>query len=327
MRYGKKVIIILLSFFMFNFNLFAYSEKVIPGGDNIGITLNSEGLIVVGFYKVNDKFIAKETLKIGDVILKVEGNDIHSINDLSSLISENIVDDAVSIEVKRNNKIIELKLSLIYEEDVYKTGLYIKDKVTGIGTLTFVDPVTRIYGALGHEIILSDTGKRVEIKNGSIFSSYVNSIDRSTNGTVGSKNATILYNNEIGSVVKNTEFGIYGTYSGNINNSSVLEVSTFDEIESGPAKIRTIINGELIKEYNIYIIDKDKNKLNTTKAILFEIADESLIESTGGIVQGMSGSPIIQNNKIIGAVTNVVIDDVKRGYGIFIRTMLEEGER
>lgn len=325
MKNVKKIVIILFSFFIFNINLLGYSEKIIAGGDNIGITLNSEGLIVVGFYKVGDRFIAKENLKIGDVILKVEGISINSINDLSSLISENIRNNEVTLEVNRNNKIINLKLELVFDENVYKTGLYIKDKVTGIGTLTYIDPITNIYGALGHEIILSDTGKRVEIKDGTIFSSYVNSIDRSVNGTVGSKNATILYNKVVGTVFKNTEFGIYGNYKGYISNN-VMNVALFNEIENGPALIRTIINGETIKEYKINIIGKDIGKLYTTKSIVFEIDDESLIEVAGGIVQGMSGSPIIQNNKIIGAVTNVVIEDVKRGYGIFIRTMLEEGE-
>lgn len=326
MKKLTKIIFILYSFFVFNLNIFAYSEKVILGGENIGITLNSDGLIVVGFYEVGGKYIGKETLKIGDVILKVENTIIHSIDDLSSLISENIKDNKVNIEIKRNDKILNLKMNLVYEDNVYKTGLYIKDKVTGIGTLTYIDPISNIYGALGHEIILSDTGKRVEIKNGNIFPSIVNSIDRSVDGTVGSKNATILYNNVIGNVLKNTEFGIYGKYTGEKNNN-LIEVSTFEEIKLGEAKIRTIINGKDIKEYNITIINKEKDKLNTTKAISFVINDNILIEDAGGIVQGMSGSPIVQNGKIIGAVTNVVVDDVDRGYGIFIRTMLEEGEK
>lgn len=326
MKNVRKIVLILFSFFVFNVNLLGYSEKVIVGGDNIGITLNSEGLIVVGFYKVGDRYIGKDTFKIGDVILKVEGISINSINDLSSLISENIRNNEVNLEVSRNNKIINLKLELVFDENVFKTGLYIKDKVTGIGTLTYIDPTTKIYGALGHEIILSDTGKRVEIKDGTIFSSYVNSIDRSVDGTIGSKNATILYNQILGNVFKNTEFGIYGNYKGHINNE-VIDVGTFEEIQNGSAIIRTIINGDTIKDYKINITGKDKGKLYTTKSIVFEINDELLIENAGGIVQGMSGSPIIQNNKIIGAVTNVVVDDVKKGYGIFIRTMLEEGER
>lgn len=325
MKKINKIIFILYSFFVFNINIFAYSEKVILGGENIGITLNSDGLIVVGYYEVKGRYIGKETLKIGDVILKVEDTIIHSIDDLSTLISENIKENKVNIEIKRNNKILDVELNLIYEDSVYKTGLYIKDKVTGIGTLTYIDPISNIYGALGHEIILSDTGKRVEIKDGSIFPSVVNSIDRSVNGTVGSKNATILYNNVIGNVFKNTEFGIYGKYTGEKNNN-LMEVSTFEEVKLGEAVIRTIIDGKEIKEYNITITNKDKNMLSTTKAISFIINDEVLLESAGGIVQGMSGSPIIQNGKIIGAVTNVVVDDVKRGYGIFIRTMLEEGE-
>lgn len=326
MKYCKKVILILFSYFWCLSPLLAYSENIVPGGKNIGITINSEGLIVVGFYKVNDKYLANDKLKVGDVILKVNGIEINNINELSNIISENITNNKVDIEIKRNNKLLNIELDLVYEDNMYKTGLYIKDKITGIGTLTYIDPITKIYGALGHEILLSDTGKRVEVKTGDIYESYVNSIDRSSNGTVGSKNATILYDNKVGTIIKNTEFGIFGKYN-DILEEELIKVANFNEIKVGEATIKTIIEGDNIKEYKINIIDTDRSKINTTKSILFLIEDQNLLENTGGIVQGMSGSPIIQNNKIIGAVTNVVVDDVQKGYGIFIRTMLEEGER
>ena len=327
MKKFSKVIIIFMSYFLCFNPLLAYSENVILGGKNIGITINSKGLIVVGFYKVGDSYIASNILKVGDTILSVGGIEVNSISELSEQIGSNIVDNKISIEVNRNNKIINVDLPLIYEDNMYKTGLYIKDKVTGIGTLTYIDPLTNIYGALGHEILLSDTKERVEVKTGQIYESYVNNIDRSSNGTVGSKNATILYDNEIGTVSKNTEFGIYGKYKGKLLDTSTTSVARFNEITLGEAYIKTIVEGDTEKEYKIEIVGIDESKINTTKSITFLIKDSTLIETTGGIVQGMSGSPIIQNNKIIGAVTNVVVDDVEKGYGIFIRTMLEEGEK
>ncbi len=323
----KKFIIILTIIICFPINIFAYSEYLIPGGENIGISISTKGLIVVGFYKVDDKYIGKETLKIGDAILSIEGNDVNSINEMAEIIDDNIANGKIDIVIKRNNKVLNTKLSLVKDNNVYKTGLYVKEKVNGIGTLTYIDPITKVFGALGHEIILSDTNERVEVKNGNIFESVVNSIDRSVNGTVGSKNATIIYDNVLGNVTKNTPYGLFGKYLGNLPNKNNIEVAEFNEIKKGKAQIYTIISDNRVKVYDIKITDIKKEKIKTSKSMSFEITDETLLEESGGIVQGMSGSPIIQNNKIIGAVTHVVIENVKKGYAIFIRTMLEEGEK
>ncbi len=323
----KKLITILLIALWLPVSIFAYSEYLIPGGENIGISINTSGLIVVGFYKVNNKFIGKENLKIGDSILSIEGVNISSINEMADIIEKNIKNGQVNIIVRRRGKEYNTKLKLYMEDNVYKTGLYVKEKVNGIGTLTYIDPITRIFGALGHEIILSDTNEKVEVRDGRIFDTVVNSIDRSANGTVGSKNATIMYDRILGSIKKNTSYGIFGKYEASIPDKSTIEVADFNEIKLGDAKIYTTVDERSVKVYNIKITNLDKSKINTSKAISFEITDRSLLEESGGIVQGMSGSPIIQNNKIIGAVTHVVVDDVRKGYGIFIRTMLKEGER
>ena len=173
---------------------------------------------------------------------------------------------------------------------------------------------------------MSETNKIVEIKDGKIFSSIVNGIDRSSNGQVGSKNATILYNNELGTVKENNDVGIYGTYTSELPNKETMKVAEWNEIHTGSAKILTITDGDIINEYEIEITKLNKTAIDTNKSISFKVIDESLLERSGGIVQGMSGSPIIQDNKIIGAVTHVLIDEVNKGYGVFIRTMLEEGE-
>ena len=311
---------------IFPINLFAYSENIILGGKNIGIEIESEGLVVVGFYKVNDKYIGSENLKIGDVLLEVEGVSVNSIDELSKILDDNVEKKDVNIKIKRSDKIINTKLTLVKEGDIYKTGLYVKEKVTGIGTLTYIDPETRIYGALGHSIILNETNTKVEVKNGKIYSSYVNGIDRSIDGQVGSKNATILYNQILGSIKENDEVGIYGTYDEEINKDELIPVAKWSDIHKGDASIYTITESDTVSEYKINITKINKDLIDTNKSISFEVIDENLIEKSGGIVQGMSGSPIVQDGKIIGAVTHVLVDDVTRGYAVFIRTMLEEGE-
>lgn len=322
----KKLLLFFIFVIAYPINALAYSEKIIPGGENIGITINTNGLIVVGFYKVKGEFLGKETLKIGDAIIEIEEKSVENIKEMSNIIEENVKDNKVNIKVIRNNKEINTKLNLIKEDNVYKTGLYVKESVTGIGTLTYIDPFTKIYGSLGHEIVMNDTSKRVEVKSGNIFESFVNGIERSSEGKVGSKSASIKYNKSLGTILKNTSVGLFGKYTSELPKREVMEVAKINDIELGEAYIYTNINGSETKIYKINITNINKSKLNSSKSLSFKIEDEELMNDTGGVVQGMSGSPIIQNNKIIGAVTHVVVSNPNEGYGIFIRTMLEKGE-
>lgn len=320
----KKILLLML--LLIPMNLLAYSENIIVGGETIGIEAYSKGVVVVGFYKVNGKYIASDTLKVGDTILEIEGVSVSSIKEMTTLIDKKIKDGKVNALIKRNNRTKKVVLNLVKDGSVYKTGLYIKEKVTGIGTLTYIDPETKIYGSLGHEIMISESTNRVEVRKGEIYKSFVNGIDRSINGRVGSKNASIDYQTKLGTVTKNTSVGIYGIYNKTINKETT-SVAKWEEIDLGKAVIRTITNGSKIEEYEIEITSLNRNAIDTNKSITFKVTDKTLMEKTGGIVQGMSGSPIIQNGKIIGAVTHVVIDEVNKGYAVFIRTMLEEGER
>ena len=323
----KKIISILITF-LFPIYIFAYSNQIIVGGESIGIKIDTNGIIVNGFYKVNGEYIAKKTIQMGDIITKINGVSVNNVDEIGKIINKDSLDNnEVDIELIRNGNIINTKLYLEKENDLYKTGIYIKDSIIGLGTLTYIDPETKIYGALGHEITINETRKIVDVKSGNILSSKVIGIDKSRNGYVGSKNATLSYKNILGSINKNTNKGLYGLYTSNILNNNLYEVATFDEIELGDAYILTVTNNKEIEKYKIKIIDKYKNKKDTQKSFGFEIIDKKLLSKTGGIVQGMSGSPIIQNNKIIGAVTNVIVDNVKLGYGISIITMLEEGDK
>lgn len=322
----KKVIYSLMLSIFLPLNILAYSLNVIPGGESIGIKINTNGLIVSGFYKVNNEYIGKRTFKQGDRIIKINGIAVNNSDELTNVISENIKGDYVEVEYIRNNKKLNGKLYVGEENELYKTGLYIKDSIIGIGTLTYIDPVTKIYGALGHEIRTSETNKKVEIKDGDILTSSITSINKSRDGYVGSKNANINYTNKIGIIKENTNSGIFGKYINDLPNKKTLEVAEFDDIKLGTAYILTVVKDDKVEKFNIKILDKYDRQKESQKAFSFEIVDKSLIQESGGVVQGMSGSPIIQDNKIIGAVTNVLIDDVSLGYGISIITMLEEGE-
>ena len=304
-------------------NVLAYSDYIYRGGNTIGIEVNTDGILIVGFYQINGEYNkGNPKLKVGDYIKKVNDIEVHSLKELTSAIEKFTSDKEVNITYKRDNKEYTTKLSLIEDDGIYKTGLYVKDSIMGIGTLTYIDPDNLIYGALGHEIIESNSSKLVEIKDGSIFKNTIVSIDKSSIGHAGSKNAKYFYNTIFGNIVKNTNHGIFGKYSSNLDNFELVKVS--NDVKVGKAYIYTVLNGTDIEEYEINITSINEN--SDTKNITFEITDDRLINETGGVVQGMSGSPIMQNDAIIGVVTHVIVDNPLTGYGLFITKMLEEGE-
>ena len=232
----KKVLMTLLLVFSFNASILAYSESVILGGDNIGIKVNTDGILITGFYKINNKYLNKDNLKIGDYIISVGDEKINDIDEFNSLINEYIKDNKVSIKVLRNNNIINETLYLNKTNDGYKTGIYAKDSLTGIGTLTYIDPLTGVYGALGHEILESSSKELVIINDGTIYDSEVTSINKSVDGEPGSKNASIEYEDVLGNIKTNTISGIYGTFKG--QNASHIKAVPVPAI-SGSGKIST----------------------------------------------------------------------------------------
>ena len=319
----KTTLLILLTLISIPTNIFAYSDYIIAGGQNIGIEIKSKGVLVVGMYEVGGQNIAHNVgIKLGDVILSINDEKIHSAIQLSEKVNKS--DGNVKIGYLRNDEIFYTDLKLYKENNTYKTGMYVKDSITGIGTLTFIDPNTKLFGALGHEIIEKNTGQILESNNGTIFDSEVISITPSSSGNAGEKNARYDVNKVNGNIFENTTQGIFGKYASSVDENKLYKVATFDEIKKGEAKILTVLNGTEVSEFSIEITKlSEKQKI---KNITFDITDPILLEKTGGIVQGMSGSPIIQDNKIIGAVTHVVLDEPTKGYGIFIRNMLEEAE-
>ncbi|MBR3161475.1 MAG: SpoIVB peptidase [Bacilli bacterium] len=321
------IFLLLITNILLPLNVFAYSDYILASGQNIGIELDSNGIIIVGTYQVNNRDPAHAAnLKPGDKIVSINGVSVYSINEMIETIDN--IGDNLNLEIGfiRGNEKRYTNLELVKDDDdIYKTGLYVKDSVNGVGTLTFIDPNTRLYGALGHEIIEKTTGQKLEIKDGKIYSSAVTSITPSSEGNPGEKNAKYDINNVFGNITKNSTSGIFGNYHSTIPNDRLYKVAMPEEIKLGKASMLTVTSGNAVKEFDINIIKISQNNRDK-KNMLFEITDTELLKLSGGIVQGMSGSPIIQGNNIIGAVTHVVVDDCTKGYGIFITDMLKEAE-
>ena len=320
----KKTLIIILTSFIMPISILAYSDYIIVGGENVGIEINSKGIMVVGFYEVNGKYKAIEAgIKVGDIIISIDNKPVSNIDEMTNIIENS--NQSVEIGFVRDNKENRTTLELEKDENnTYKTGLYVKDQIKGIGTLTYIDPNTKLFGVLGHEITEKTTGKILEIQDGKLYNTTVTNIEPSRDGNPGEKNA-VFKETTIGNIKENTNKGIFGVYEKELPDKKLYKVALPNEISIGKANILTVLNNEEIKEYSINILKISESK-DKTKNLLFEITDKELLEKTGGIVQGMSGSPIIQNDKIVGAVTHVVVDTPEKGYGIFITNMLEEAE-
>lgn len=321
----NKTLLLLLTLSIIPLNALAYSNKIIAGGEAVGIKLNTNGILVVGSYEINGhNTLIESGLNQGDTITKINNETVNTIDKMVDII-QNCNCTSLDISYIRNDKDKKTTLNLYEDKGVLKTGLYVKDSISGVGTLTYIDPTTNLFGVLGHEIVDSKTGDIIDIKSGTIFDSKITGITRSSKGNPGEKNA-ILYSDKVNGIVyENTTKGIFGKYTGLINNSKIYNVANIDNIKIGDAKILTVLDGNDVKDYSINIL-KVSNTSNKLKNIEFEITDEELLNKTNGIVQGMSGSPIIQGDYIIGAVTHVVVEDPHRGYGILITNMLEEAE-
>ena len=316
----KKILLFIL---LFPSLVLAYSNYLILGGDTLGVEVNSKGIVVVGFYEVNGKYINKD-LQVGDRILEINDIEVNSTSELVTLIDKYMKNNKVDITYDRNNKEYNDELDLKYEDGTYKTGLYVKGSVLGIGTLTYVDPETKVYGILGHSLNMSQTNKRIEVKSGYSYNATIVNFTRSKDGNPGSKNANINKKEVFGTIEENTKYGVFGK-AANVSNNDLIEVGKIDDVSLGKAYIYTSNLDNKVEKYEIKILEV--NKYDNDKNFYFEIVDKKLLEMSGGIVQGMSGSPIIQDGKIIGAVTRVLVDDVSKGYGISIVKMLEEGDK
>lgn len=308
----------------------ANAISLVPGGQTIGIEIRPDGLIISGTYNVKTEHgtynPSKDSdIKRGDILFEIEGTQISSLDDFSVVFNQKIQsNDEINIRLKRNKTIIKRKLRLIKVNNRYKTGLYIKERILGIGTVSFYDPVNNIYGALGHGVVDSDSGNIVEVKEGNIYESSIKGINKSKDGNPGEKIANFGQNNALGTILENTSIGIYGEYYSLPKGLKTLEMAYSSEVQLGKATIYTVIKGNKVEEFSINITSLVKQEISDIKGITFKIDDKTLLEATGGVVAGMSGSPIIQNNKLVGAVTHVLVDNVDYGYGIYMEWMYNE---
>ena len=327
MNFKRKLLILLISFsIIIPLNTFAYTNFLIPGGENIGIKVKADGAFVVGFYPVDGKMIAKDAgLKLGDRIVSVNEEKISDVSELVKKINSTDENITVKLGYIRDNKLRNTTLTLHKDDkETYKTGIYVKDTITGIGTITYINPLDNSFGALGHEIIVGETGVNFTLGSGSLFASKITSITKAMAGKPGEKNAKLSFKEVYGTIKTNKETGIFGNLTKNIGENEVMEVGNLNEVEIGKAEIITVLDGEKKEKYEIEILSIDK--ANPTKNFLIKVTDKRLLDKTGGIVKGMSGSPIIQNKKIIGAITHTIVDNPTKGYGISIIKMLEENE-
>lgn len=309
---------------------------VIPVGTVAGVKLYTNGVLVVGMTEVqgldNIKYKPYENsgLKEGDMIVSIENQEITNTVDLINKINKSN-GDHIEIKYVRDGKNLECSIQPVQTAKTeYKLGLWVRDSAAGVGTVSFYEPKTKIFGALGHGITDIDTGSLINIANGEFITTKVLSITKGEEGIPGKMQGTINKQNNIGKIYKNTNFGIYGI----VNNLSALQIDTTkemevalrEEIQLGKATILSSLDGDSVKEYEIEIEKKYLNNDFDNKSMLIRITDEKLLQKTGGIIQGMSGSPIVQNGKFIGAITNVLVNDPKQGYAIFGDLMIKQAK-
>jgi len=309
-------------------------EKVVPGGHTLGMKLYTDGLLVVGFAPVETAFgqvsPAQEAgLAGGDMITHIQNKPVSTINELQAITS-NLQSESLSVTYIRNG---QPRSTVLYPaksaaDDRHRIGVWVRDSMAGIGTITFYDPDTGLFGALGHGINDGETGLLLPMGSGHVLYSEVESVRAGQPGSPGELRGSFRDDKKYGYLLKNAEAGIFGTLTDDETlgprRQSAVPVAKSGEIREGTAHILSNVSGDVVEKYEVEIV-KVYSALNTPRDFMLRITDERLLAITGGIVQGMSGSPVLQDGKLVGAVTHVLINDPKRGYGIFAESMLREG--
>lgn len=307
---------------------------VIPGGMPIGIYLETEGVMVLGTDSITaedgmDYEPAANLVKAGDYIVALNEQTIHDKNELAETVKK-LGNEDIILRVRRDEQYMNIRMKPVrLNARECKLGIWVRDNAQGLGTVTFLNTNSR-FGALGHGIHDVDTNALLEIHNGRVYETSIRDIQKGQDGTPGGMEGIIVYNNYnvLGNITNNTDCGIFGTIDridALFADQTPMETAVKEEIVEGPATIRCAVEGT-VKDYQIRVTKIDKNTSEVNKGIVIEVTDNRLLSVTGGIVQGMSGSPIIQNGKLIGAVTHVFVHDATKGYGIFIEDMMKNVE-
>ncbi|MCI5497806.1 MAG: SpoIVB peptidase [Firmicutes bacterium] len=308
-------------------------DRYFAGGETLGFSLQSKGVILIGGNYILSKNgierpFENSGLKTGDIITKIDGIEINNVEDISKIL-KNFEGGSVSLTVTRSGETFEVEISPALDSmtNTYKLGLWVKEDAVGIGTLSFVNATTKRFGSLGHSINDSETNECIKVSGGNIYESKILGIKKGKSGKAGELIGTFNRENVIGTVDKNCEYGVYGfvdSVETITKNKTAVDIGGRLSAKPGKAQILTCLDGDEIKAYDIEIIKTNFQSACNEKSMVLRVTDKNLIAKTGGIVQGMSGSPIIQDGKLIGAVTHVFVNDATKGFGIYIDWMLEQ---
>ena len=312
----------------------AYAATVVPVGRAVGIKLLSDGVVVVGTSAVQTAEgtvdPAKDCgLRAGDIITHINATEVDTIEEVAEVLQA-LEGEQMSIRAIRDDRTLQLTAQAVFcpEDNTYKLGAWIRDSMAGIGTVTFYCPDTGVFGALGHGINDLDTALLMPLESGSILPASVSGVRKGECGTPGQLRGVFEQGSTLGELWANTEEGIFGTMgSADWFDGETVETAERNEVKAGNATILSNISGKAVEEYDIRILKVYPSRdSGGGRDFLIQVTDQRLLDTTGGIVQGMSGSPIMQNGKLVGAVTHVMVDDPATGYGIWIGNMLEAAE-
>ena len=297
----------------------AAARLLVPVGEVIGISLEDDTVTVAAFDEALGSNARNAGLRVGDRLLRIDDTQITSTEDVHTALTQS--DGIVDLEILRSGKSKRMKLRPEITEDGPKLGIYLKQGITGVGTVTWYDPESGAFGALGHGVNTQE-GKLVRMHRGTAYPASIVSVKKGLPGTPGQLMGTMESSCPLGTLTKNTEQGIFGTCSKAFQGVCMPAAET-GQIQTGPAYIRATVLGQEVQEYSVEILKIYPASRNDGRNMLLKVTDPELLDATGGIVQGMSGSPIIQDGKLVGAVTHVLVNDPTTGYGIFIENMLD----
>lgn len=304
----------------------AKTKMVIPGGEAFGLKLYCKGVMVtkIESFLSNGKSLCpavNSEIKINDIILKANNKSVKSNEELEFIVKKS-KGKPIKLKIERNNEIIYKKvIPELNDKKEYHLGIWVKDSCAGIGTVSYYNPYNSTYGALGHGICDTDTGGLIPNGQGEILSADITSITKSKNNSIGTLNGYFT-DKSIGDIKSNSPIGLYGSTNKFIKNKPRIKVADISEVKTGKATLLSTLSGTIPQKYDIEIIKICNTNKNSNRNFIILIKDKRLISKTGGIVQGMSGSPIIQNGKLAGALTHVFLEDCKKGYGILAENML-----
>ena len=305
-------------------------KTVIPLGRAVGIKLFSDGVLVVGLSDLETQAGGKSPgqscgLRAGDVITHINGQEVDTIEEVQTILKED-GDQPLTLRTSRSGKMLQMTTQAIQNsQGNYQLGVWLRDSMAGIGTMTFYDPESGTFAALGHGINDVDTAQIMPMETGSIMYASVSDVKKGASGAPGELHGTFDVEQDLGTLFANTECGIYGklTREDFAEVGVPMEIASRSEVKTGPATIRSNVTGEDVQEFDVEITHVYPESEGETRNLMIHVKDPELMKKTGGIVQGMSGSPIVQNGKLVGAVTHVLVNDPTRGYGIFIENMLD----